>query len=42
MLDCNMSTKLYFFNNQLANFSKNLDAVIDEQDERFHQDLKVI
>ncbi|GBN93957.1 hypothetical protein AVEN_123389-1 [Araneus ventricosus] len=42
MLGCNMSMKLHFLHSHLDDFPKTLGAVSDEEDERFHQDLKVL
>ena len=36
-----MSIKLYHLHCHFASFPDNLGAVVDEQGERFHQDLKV-
>jgi hypothetical protein len=35
-----MSLKIHFLNSHLEFFLKNLDAVSDEQGERFQQDIK--
>ena len=40
MLGCSMSFKLHFLNSHLDFFPPNLDAVSEEQGERFHQDIK--
>ena len=37
-----MSIKLPFLNSHLDQFSENLGDVCDEQDERFHQDIKTM
>ena len=41
-LGCNMNTKLHFLHCHLASFPENLGAESEEQDEQFHQNLKVI
>ena len=41
-LGCNMSIKLHFLRSHLYEFSENLRAVSDEQEERFYQDLKTM
>jgi hypothetical protein len=40
ILGCNMSLKLHSLASHLDYFPPNLGAVSEEQDERFHQDLK--
>ncbi|GBN04252.1 hypothetical protein AVEN_269714-1 [Araneus ventricosus] len=42
VLGFNMSMKLHFLHSHLDDFPKTLGAVSDEEDERFHQDLKVL
>lgn len=42
ILDCNMSIKVHFLHSHLADFPIKLGAVSDEQDERFHQDMKIM
>ena len=37
-----MSIKVHFLPSYRANFPENLDAVSDEQGERYHQDLKIM
>ena len=40
--DINMSIKVHFLHSHLGRFSENLGDVSEEQDERFHQDIKVM
>jgi len=42
LLGCNMSLKLHFLASHLDYFPSNLEAVSEEQGERFHQDLKEV
>ena len=39
-LGCSMSFKLHFLNSHLDFFPENLGTVSEEQEERFHQDIK--
>ena len=41
-LGCNMSIKIHFLFSHLEQFPDNLGDFSDEQDERFHQDLKMM
>ena len=41
-LSINMSIKVHFFHRHLDKFPENLGNVNDEQDEKFHQDIKVM
>ena len=41
-LRCNMSVKVHFLHSHLSYFPENLGAFSEEQDERFHQDIKVM
>ena len=41
-LGCNMSIKMHFLFSHLDKFPDNLEAVSDEQGERFHQDLMAV
>ena len=40
LVGCNMSVKLHFLHAHIKFFPGNLGAVSEEQDERFHQDIK--
>ena len=42
VLECNMSIKVNFLFNHFKNFPDNLLNVSDEQDERFHQEIKIM
>ena len=37
-----MSVKVHFLHNQLEYFPKNIEALSEEQGERFHQDIKIM
>jgi hypothetical protein len=39
-LSCNMSPKFHFLDSHLDYFPANLGALCEEQEERFHQDIK--
>ena len=39
--ECNMSIKVRFLKSHLDSFPENLGSVSDEQEERFHQDIKL-
>ena len=39
-IGANMSIKLHFLHNHLDRFPENMGSLIDEQGERFHQDIK--
>ena len=41
-LRINISIKVHFLHSHLGRFPENLGDVCDEQDERFHQDIKVM
>ena len=41
-LKYSMSLKLHFMDSQVEYFPENLGDYIEEQDERFHQDIKVM
>ena len=41
-MGCRMSLKVNFLHSHIEFFPKNLGAVSDEQEERFHQDIKTI
>jgi len=41
-LGCNISIKVHFLFSHIENFPENLGDVIDEQSERFHQDIKIV
>jgi hypothetical protein len=41
-LICNMSLELYFLHSHLDYLPKNLGSVSEEQEERFHKDVKEI
>ncbi len=40
ILVCSMSLKVHFLDSHLDYFCENLDAISEEQGERFHQDIK--
>jgi hypothetical protein len=39
-LGCAMSLEVHFLNAHLDNFPENLEAVSEEQGEKFHQDIQ--
>ena len=39
-LGCNMSIKMHYLFSHIDRFPENLGAMSDEQEERFHQDIK--
>ena len=41
-LGCNMSIKIHFLHSHLDQFPQNLGNFIEEQGERFHQDIRII
>jgi len=41
-LECKMSVKVHFFHSHVNYFPENLEAMIEEQGESFHQDIKTI
>ena len=41
-LGCRLSIKVHYLHSHLSEFSANLGDVIEEQGERFHQDVKVM
>ena len=41
-MGCRMSLEIHFSHSHMEVFPKNLGAVSDEQEERFHQDIKTI
>ena len=42
VLRCSMSVKVHFLQSHVDYFPDNLDAVSEEQGERFHQDIKTM
>ena len=41
-LECNMSIKMHYLFSHIDQFAKHFGTISDEQEERFHQDIKEI